>query len=175
MKFWLSLILGTISISAGLTYLNLYKGAQTVQYPALPKKPDPAVIEFVNVKQPVEGANTIVLANAVTIELPQVPVGKHVEGLVRLKSVGKVPLTLTLQDATPNLEVYFNDKRVTGTDPRVELPAGQEGTVRLVWSPTREQITQPEQPKTRALVRFDHNDDRFTDALIFELKAAVVK
>lgn len=175
MKFWLSLILGTIVISAGLTYLNLYKGAQTVQYPPLPKKPDPAVIEFVDVKQPVEGATTTVLANAVTVELPEVPVGKRVEGLVRFKNVGKAALTLTLQDATSNIEVYFNDKRITGTEPRAELPPGQEGAVRLVWAPSREQVTQPEQPKTRALVRFDHNDDRFTDALIFELKAVVVK
>jgi hypothetical protein len=30
MKFWLTLIVGTIAISAGLTFLNLYKGAQTL-------------------------------------------------------------------------------------------------------------------------------------------------
>lgn len=175
MKFWLSLVLGTVVVSAGLTYLNLYKGAQTVDYPPLPKKPDPAMIEFVDVPQPVPGSNLVVQANAVTVELPETKVGTRVEGLIRFKSVGKAPLALTYQNATPNLEVYFNNRRVTGTDARVELPPGKDGVVKLVWVPTREQITQPEQPKTRAVVRFEHNDDRFTDDLIFELKTFVGK
>jgi hypothetical protein len=47
LKFWAALILGTIGISAGLTYLKLYRGAQTQAPPPPAVQTQQAHAEFI--------------------------------------------------------------------------------------------------------------------------------
>jgi hypothetical protein len=175
MKFWLTLILGTIAISAGLTFLNLYKGAQTISYPPPAKPEKSAQIEFIEVPQPIKEAKTVISANAVSIDIPDTRVGVRNECHIRFKSTGEAPLHLTFESTASGLEIYIEDRRITGTDPHFELPPGREANLKLVWTPTRDQVSNDDKPRTRGVVRFAHNDQRFTDELIFEARAKVSK
>jgi hypothetical protein len=182
MKFWLALILGTIGISAGLTFLNLYKGAQTLSYPPPAPPVKPSRIKFVEVRQAKPEMQTLIRANAITFQVGDTEQGDRHEAQIRFSNAGQADLILTFKDSSSNkegqgpLDVVINDTRITGTNPRFTLPPGGSALLKLTWAPGRGDVMPPDaRTKARAFVRFEHNDDRYIDDLIFEIRGNVTR
>ncbi len=176
MKFWAALILGTIGISAFVTYLNLFKEAQTLEVAPLPPKTEPPLIEFgdllprkdnVEVKQEIS-------ANVLLVQMGTTYLNEEQEVGIKLNNVGKGPLELTLLTKSCGCSrVLFNDKEVTNTDHTVKIEPGGGGILRLTWKPEKRDVMVGPQESFRIRATFVHNDERYSDNLHFEVSTVV--
>lgn len=175
LKFWLALILGTIGVAAGITYLKLHRGAQTISYPPVAARNKQARVEFIQAQPDTDDLKVEVSANVVTFHAKQSKAGKEYQMSIKLKNVGEADLDLNLlsQSCTCS-EVYVDDKRVTLTDHQKKVPPGQTATIRMNYIPNKDQIANEEGKKTRVRATFTHNDERFSDNLHFEIVTLVV-
>jgi hypothetical protein len=173
MKFWLPLILGTIAVSAFLTYLNLYKGAQTLAVPAAPPAAVPGKLEFGGEAVSINGKQAAVnlVANVVELDAGIAYVGDTTNVGITLKNSGEGALELAMDDfgGCDCATYYFNDKEITKTDPRVTIPPGKSGVLRVAFKPQIKHVT--EQFRNRA--SFNHNDPRFNDKIHIEIISRV--
>jgi hypothetical protein len=174
MKFWIPLIFGTIAVSAFLTYLNLYKGAQTLTVPPPPPPSAPAKLEFGS--EPVKigdtpAAKLNIQANVVELDAGICYVGESPTVGVEFKNTGEGPLELALEDFgnCDCASFYLDKKELTKTDPRFTIPPGKSATFKLTFKPQIRHVA--EIFRTRASM--SHNDQRFNDRIHIELVANV--
>src|SRR5262245_49899389 len=122
MKFWIPLIFGTIAVSAFLTYLNLYKGAQTLPVSSPPPAATPGKLEFEPVNGNAAGVNLV--ANVVELDAGVSYVGESKSVGIRLKNIGEGPLELVMEDfgGCDCATYYIDKKEITKTDPKVTIP-----------------------------------------------------
>jgi hypothetical protein len=169
MKFWLPLILGTIGVSAFLTYLNLYKGAQTLSFPPVATKS--AVFGRLDIGAGVSlkgkpAPHVEQLANVVEVDGGVSYVGERSDAAITIRNTGQGPLELSLLEKSCTCaNIFVDDKEVTPTDHVVTLAPGKSAILRMSWKP--EVRNSGEHSRIRA--RFEHNDPRYNDNFIFEI------
>lgn len=173
MKFWIPLIFGTIAVSAFLTYLNLYKGAQTLTLPPPPAPAVPGKLDFGN-PVPINGkpaADVQIDANVVVLKAGVSYVGETTSVGIELKNTGEGPLELAMEEfgGCDCANYYMDDKEITKTNPRVTIQPGRSAVLRISFKPQIKHVT--EQFRNRA--SFSHNDPRFNDRIHIELQSSV--
>lgn len=172
-KFWLALILGTITISAGLTYLKLHRGAQSIPYPPPAPKTKPPAIEFLHSKADTDEVKMEISANVVTFKVKESKSDRANEVGFIVNNTGEGELVLDLRGASStNADIYFDQQKVTLTDHTVKVPPGKSANVRIIYTPTYD----PEKGtggKTKITTSFEHNDVRYSDNLHFEIETEV--
>lgn len=174
-KFWLALILGTIAISAGLTYLKLHRGAQTISYPPPAPKSKPPVLEFLSNMPNTDDVRMGISANVLTFHVKETKADKPTEVSFKISNTGEGSLELSFRTSTStSIDVYVDKQHVTLTDHSVKIPPGQTAVVRLVYQVPFNPALRPGE-KTRLEVTFKHNDDRYSDNLHFEIETDVKK
>jgi len=173
MKFWIPLIFGTIAVSAFLTYLNLYKGAQTLAVSTPPPAATPGKLEFgpavsINGKRPA-GVNLV--ANVVELDAGVSYVGESTSVGIALKNIGEGPLELAMEDfgGCDCATYYIDNKEITKTNPKVTIQPGKSVEFRITFKPQIKHVT--EQFRNRS--SFTHNDPRFNDRIHVELVTTV--
>lgn len=172
-KFWLALILGTITISAGLTYLKLHRGAQTISYPPPAPKSKPPAIEFLPMKADTEDVKMEISANVVTFKVKESKADKPTEVSFKISNSGEGQLELSLQPSSnPSPDIYVDDQRVTPTDHQTKVLPGKTAVVRLIYIPKYDAL-KGTNDKTRITATFGHNDVRYSDNLHFEIETVV--
>jgi len=172
-KFWLALILGTIAISGGLTYLKLHRGAQTISYPSPAPKTKPPLIEFLSNMPQNDESSMEISANVVTFHIKESKADKPHEVSFKVHNTGEGALELSLrQVSATTIDIYVDKQQVTMTDHKVKIPPGQTGLIRLIYTPTVNTAKKPGD-KDRFTVVFEHNDDRYSDNLHFEIETDV--
>lgn len=168
LKFWLALILGTITISAGLTYLKLHRGAQNISYPPPAAKQELPQVDFQSIAS--NKSEMAVSANVVTFKVPESFVDEESSVSCHVKNNGKADLELSLQSKSCNCsEVYIDDQRVSLTDHLRKVAPGKTSVIKLVYKPKTEQLPKEPGDTSRIRATFQHNDDRFSDNLHLEI------
>jgi hypothetical protein len=142
----------------------------------------PSRVKFREVSHPGRDITTLIRANAVTFRIPDCVTGTRYEASVRLENEGEADLILTFKESSSNkegvgtLDVTIDDTRITGTNPRFKLAPKGSALLKLAWTPTRNDIIPGDAPwRSRGYVRFDHNDDRLIDDLLFEIRSVVTR
>ena len=172
-KFWLALILGTITISAGLTYLKLHRGAQTISYPPSAAKAKAPQVEFINTYTPSDEKQMEVSANVVTLILKESYHEVSEEVSFKVKNAGEGELKLSLMHESCNcLGISIDGQRVSGTNHESKIGPGKTVEVRINFKPKFDP-NRSSADKTRIRATFSHNDDRFSDNLHFEILTLV--
>jgi hypothetical protein len=168
-KFWLALILGTVTIAAGLTYLKLHRGAQTISYPPPAPKTKPPLIEYQNTQPDTDEKRVEISANVVTFHVKESKADKENEVMMRLKNTGEGPLELSLKHSSCTCaKIYLDSQLVTMTDHLVKIPAGQSALLKLIYKPKFDP-NRVNGDKLRITATFAHNDERYNDDLHFEI------
>lgn len=169
LKFWLALILGTIGIAAGLTYLKLHRGAQTISYPPVAAKTKSPAIEFSTIKPNSDDNKMEISANVVMFNVKESLADAENEVSCQLKNSGEGTLELSLKHASCTcIEIYFDKQRVTMTEHQVKIAPGQTAVVRLLYKPKLEPGTLAD-GRSRITATFEHNDERYNDNIHFEI------
>ncbi|HQR06984.1 MAG TPA: hypothetical protein PLN21_09190 [Gemmatales bacterium] len=172
-KFWLALILGTIAISAGLTYLKLHRGAQTISYPAPAPKTKPPSIEFLSTKSDTDEVKMEISANVVTFKVKESKADRPNQVSFKISNTGEGQLELDLRaSSSTSTDIYFDQHKVTLTDHTVKVPPGQSAVVSIIYTPKYEPDLVPG-TKTKITTTFEHNDVRYSDNLHFEIETEV--
>lgn len=170
-KFWLALILGTIAISAGLTYLKLHRGAQTISYPAPAPKTKPPALEFHPLKADTEEVQMEISANVVTFKVKDFKIDKPNEVAFKINNQGEGQLELSLQSLTSPIadtSIFVDQQKVTLTDHKVKVPPGKTVVVQMIYQPKYE-IEKAVGKTPKITATFEHNDVRYSDFLHFEI------
>ncbi len=168
LKFWLALILGTITISAGLTYLKLHRGAQNISYPPPATKQEFPQVDFQNIAS--NKTEMAVSANVVTFKVPESFVDEESSMSCNVKNSGKADLELSLLSKSCTCaEVYFDDQRVSLTDHLRKIAPGKTAVIKLVYKPKSAQLPKEPGDTSRIRATFAHNDERFSDNLHLEI------
>lgn len=173
MKFWLTLILGTITISAGLTYLKLHRGAQTIVYPPPAPKAKLPLIEFLPSKPNTDETSMEVSANLVMINVKESVADVEKEVGFKIKNKGEGTLELSYKSESCSCAtVYVDNQRVSGTSHMTKVAPGQTVDVKMTYKAKYEN-TGRGSDKKRIRVTFEHNDERYSDNLQFEIVTVV--
>ncbi len=172
-KFWLALILGTISIAAGLTYLKLHRGAQTIAYPPPAPKTKPAIIDFIATNPNNDDVSMEISANVVTFKVRESKADKENEVSFKIHNTGEGTLDLNLMHISHDFaKVYIDLQRLTPTDHQVKIAPGKTSVVRLLYNPKLENDKKGGE-KLHIITTFGHNDDRYSDNLHFDIETTV--
>ena len=172
-KFWLALILGTIAIAAGLTYLKLHRGAQTIAYPPPAPKTKPGFIEFITTNPNNDDVRMDISANVVTFQVKESKADKENEVSFKIHNTGEGTLDMDLfRSSSDSARIFFDQKLVTLTDHNVKIPPGQTAAVRWLYKPKLEADKKGGE-KTKITSVFQHNDARYSDNLYFEIETTV--
>lgn len=172
-KFWLALILGTISISAGLTYLKLHRGAQTIAYPPPAPKTKPAIIDIIATSPNNDDVSMEVSANFVTFKVRESKADKDNEVSFKIQNTGEGTFELSLRNSSSTfVQIYIDQQHVTLTDHLVKIPPGQTSVVRLLYRPKLEADKKGGE-KLRIDTTFEGNDERYSDNLHFVIETTV--
>jgi hypothetical protein len=172
-KFWLALILGTISISAGLTYLKLHKGAQTISYPPPAPKTKPAIIDFISTSPNNDDVSMEISANVVTFKVRESKADKENQVSFKIHNTGEGTLDLSLEKISPDFaKVYIDQQQLTPTDHQVKISPGKTSVVTLQYKPKLE-IGKKSGEKLHITTTFTHNDERYSDNLHFDIETSV--
>ena len=171
-KFWLALILGTITISAGLTYLKLHRGAQTISYPPPAPKTKPPAIEFVSMKANTDEVKMEISANVVTFKVKESRADRPNKVSFNISNTGEGQLDLSLLAAATGADIYIDQQKLTLTNHKIKVLPGKTAVVEIMYQPKFD----PEKPagtKTKIDTTFEHNDQRYSDYLHFEIETEV--
>lgn len=135
-QYWLALVVGTISISAGVTWLSMNVGAQGM----------PNVIEASS--QLAEPPKTVfegvrMVGNTIEIDHGQCQVDRDhaVEIPFRNEGKGKLRIQLTETSCKCVHEIQINGQPMKTGETWVEIPGGQSGVIRFGWHPKQEQLS----------------------------------
>ena len=170
LKFWAALILGTIGIATGLTYLKLYRGAQTQELPPVAKQTLQAHAEFIADNTPGNMTRMEVSGSIVTFQVKESIIDQEYTVPFKVRNTGQADLDLSLLNKSCSCaDIYIEDKRITLTDHSSKVAPGKTATVKLVYRPKKEQLPQQSGDKARIRATFNHNDDRFDGNIHFEI------
>lgn len=165
MKFWSTLCLGTIVISAGMTYLIMHQGAQTLpdDSPAAKELP-PSEARFKEGQ--LEG-------NVLAFNGGESHVGEESVIVVPVECAGDQKLKIELiRISCPCVNgLFFNGKRLELNEAFVLEPK-QKGELRLSWTPNEDQEGNP---AYRFSAVFVLNDPQFTPFFRLEVVTHVKK
>jgi len=174
-KFWLALILGTITISAGLTYLKLYRGAQTISYPPPAPKTKPPTIEFLPTKSNTDEVQMDISANVVTFNVKESKADRANEVSFKISNTGEGQLNLSLlpsSNTSGDVDIYVDQQKVTPTDHQAKVLPGKTAVVKMFYTP-KSSAEKGTSDKTRFTATFGHNDVRYSDNFRFEIETMV--
>lgn len=184
MRFWLTLILGTMLLSAGLTALTLYQGGQILDPQMLTPPPSPnAKPELAFELAP--GQEQI--ANGIEMLLPPAKSGSTHKVTVKCRNVSqgdtKGDVTLRLvrvqpgptkgRYVTPGLQVLYNGQPM-GPDTMTIRP-GESAEITMLWQVEGVHVAEQKPEGYHYRAEFDWNDHRFDDPLLIEAIMRVEK
>jgi hypothetical protein len=167
MRFWLTLIVGTIVISSGLTWLVLHQGAQTLPGVVFVPPPagDPPKLVFDQVE---------VISNTIVIDAGNSYVDKEskVEVAFRNEGKGKLEVRLIRTSCGCVHDVGVNDTKLSDGG-KIEIPPGGSGKLFFKWAPKKEQVLEG---PIRLTADFLVNDPQpqYLDGFRLELKTLVM-
>lgn len=171
-KFWFALIFGTIIISAGLTYLKLHRGAQTLDFQAPAEKTKHPLVEFLPVSESKYKMETS--ANVVTITVPESTIDQVEEVSFKALNKGEADLELSLLTKSCTCaDVLIDDQRISGTSHMTKIAPGKSAVIKITYKLKQEQVPAKAGEKVRLKAIFYHNDERYVDNLHFEIVTAV--
>jgi hypothetical protein len=165
MKFWLTIILGTVALSFGSTWLVMHQGAQEqVKYSYEPATGEPGEIEF--------GGPGKQVSNIRTIDVGRVMLGKPQSVEIPFRNTGKGPLTVELIRVSCGCahDVKIDgDKVEPGHKPVVKAP-GQSGTISVAWN-TKIDIVAAGGPDFVLSLDLLVNDPQYYEPVRIEIKS----
>jgi hypothetical protein len=165
MRFWLTLILSTVILSAGLTTLTLYRGGQAVTNSALAAPPP-------TLTKPEMGFDLapgqVQIANGIEATIPDIYPGDKPSVTIKCRNQGDGDLVLKLiRTQPPVIEVECNGQSLK-TESFVLKP-GQKGELTLHWQVDPKQVREQPQEGMRYKVEIDWNDHRFDEPLLIDI------
>ncbi len=172
MRYWLSLILGTIVVSFGITWLVMKQGQNIVLAP---------VVQATGAEEPPEivfelGPNMRQEANVIEVNAGPTKVGasNHIE--VKFKNQGKGPLRLTyLSESCGCAEIQIDGRKLNKDASPVVKQPGESGVIRFAWkAEPRHLSSQPPDSSFRFAFDMDTNEKRFTAALRIEAVSKIL-
>lgn len=166
MRFWLTLILGTVVVSSGLTFLTLHQGGQTITRTEITPPPPPNIRPEISFDlEP----GMMQIANGLEAKKDSAKFGETHNFSVKCKNQGNGDLTLRLIRVQPEeMEVRFNGKTLANND-TVTLKPGEKGEIFMKW-PVNIKIGRGQKPEGYHFrAEFDWNDHRFDDPLLVEV------
>jgi hypothetical protein len=170
MRFWFTLIVSTVAISAGMTWLVMHQGAQIEPPPARVTVASkvPPQIAF----PPAPGLK--VEANYLEVKAAPSVVGRQYAVEVRFRNQGQGPLELYLFRRGPGCtEVALDGKPLAENGERVVKAPGSEGTIRVTWSPAANHLEGQEGGGAHFTCDLQHNDPRLNDTIHIEVISPV--
>ena len=173
MRFWITLVVSTVVISFGLTWLVMHQGQEVlpVLAPTSSAAEEPPIVVFeLDKDQATE-------ANGVEAKVAESVVGQEREAVVKLKNTGKGPLRLAWHEppSCGCMELRIDGKAFGATSAPVIKKPGETATIALRWkAEQRHLINQPERGDSRFAVELKWNDPRFNANLRMEAVTRVV-
>lgn len=171
MRFWLTLILSTLILSAGLTALTLYRGAQTIApLPPPPQNTTKPEVTFLLEKDQEQ------IANGVEAKLPPVKVGSQhtitVKGQNKKDNSGDLTLKLIRTLPDEGFEVRCNGQ-VMEKLKTITIKPGETFEITLKFS-VSDKLAHTQRPDGfHFRAEIDWNDHRFDEPLMLEAIAKV--
>lgn len=173
-KFWFALIFGTVFISAGLTYLKLHRGAQTIDFPAPAEKAKLPLVEFQPADQQDSRIKMETSANVVTLNVPESVVNRDEQVSFKVMNKGQADLELSLLTKSCTCaDVFIDDQRISGTSHLTKIAPGKTAQIKITYKLKPDQLAASPNDKMRLRAVFAHNDERYVDNLHFEIVTAV--
>lgn len=153
LTYWLTLIVGTVVVSAGITWLVMNVGAQGM----------PDVIESgseVAIPPKIvfdKGQNLQIVGGNVRLEADKCVVDKSSTVVVHFKNegMGKLRLQLSRTSCECITEIKVNGEVVEKGRNWVETAPGQSGAISFSWKPKKDQLREP---NLRLSAEFQIND-----------------
>lgn len=169
MRFWLSLILGTIVVSGGVTWLWLHQGAQLdSSYGSLQQPLANGQLEFDDVKM---------VANVIDVAPGDSHLNETKAITVPFRNTGPGPLKLQYLRASCKCVggVSVDDVVLKqGGDPVIKN-AGDKGTLKIWWTPSKDSCEECDKKRMLIAVELFANDPRpqFSNPFRFEILTRV--
>ena len=162
MKTWLTLILGTISITGGMTYLVMHQGAQSLTDATSDDLSTPSKAEFSG--GPIEG-------NLLSIAGGDSRVGKESIVTIPIKCAADTPLRLELLRVSCACVngLYLAGQKIEENQP-VTIKPGETATLKISWTPKPEMSGNP---AYRFSINFFVNDPQYSPTFRIELTTRV--
>lgn len=172
MRFWLSLILGTILISFSMTWLMMHQGkevlAETPRLKPAAKEEPPAIAFELKDKQRAE-------ANVVEVSLPDSPVGELREAKIAFVNQGKGALRLEYMRESCGCQEMRIDGKKFGPNSVVLKKPGEKGEIIMTWRAEKKHLDgQEDKPFYRFSADVKSNDPAFNAPLRFEVLTKIV-
>lgn len=177
MRFWLTLVLSTIGISAGLTWLSLHQGAQIT--PGNVKLTDTGELpgEFTFDPKSLDkiAQNVTVQDNVISIATRESAVHQENTLEIKFQNKGKGPLRFSLITASCGCShAFLNGQELQKGEPGPDVAPNGEGTLKLVWKAQEKHFSEQEGDKGyRFAFEFYFNDTRFSDNLKIEVYSRI--
>jgi hypothetical protein len=164
LKYWLTLVVATILITAGITWLVMNVGAQGM----------PNVIEAVGAKAapPNMVFETHKLnSNTLEIDAEKSIVDKvsKVEVAFRNEGEGPLRIQLTRTSCACVHDVSINGQILEPEKTWVEIPAGQRGMLVFSWQPKKEQLSSGKPLRLSAEFQVNDPQPYFSNGLRLEI------
>lgn len=166
MKLWLTLVFGTIAISASMTYLVMHQGAQTL--------PDASQqdAEFSTPSKADFGKAGTIDGNVLVVDAGTSNVGKRTTVTIPIKCTAEHPLKLELLRTTCSCAhtPSFDGQDVLEKKP-VTLKPGETAEFKIPFTPKEEQA---KTPKYRFSMIFNTNDPQYSPTFRIQVETQVL-
>jgi hypothetical protein len=172
-KYWLTLVVGTVLLTASITWLVMNVGAQGM--PSVIES-GATVAEKPNlVWQPVKDVTMI--NNIIEAKPGQCHVGQASTVEIPFKNEGKGPLKIQLTETSCACvhDVSLNGEKMEIHRTWHEVPAGQPGTLRFSWTPKKEQLQARTLRLTAMFTLPNEPDLKYSNGLRLEIVTEVVE
>jgi hypothetical protein len=171
MRFWLTLIISTVILSAGLTALTLYRGAQTIT-PLPPPPQDTTKPELLFALEPGQEQS----ANGIEVKLPPVKVGTQhtftVKGRNKKDNSGDLTLRLIRTLPEADFEVRCNGQVMKKME-TVTIKPGESCEITLKWTVGHNLAHAQKPDGYHFRAEIDWNDHRYDEPLMIEAIAKI--
>jgi len=168
-QYWLALVVGTVVISAGVTWLSMNVGAQGMPnvIQASTDIAEPPRTVFPGVK---------LVGNTIEIQYGPGQVDKDHAVEVRFRNEGKGKLRMQLTETSCKCvhEIQVNGQRMTVGETWAEIPGGQEGVIRFGWHPKQEQLASGTLRLSATFALPNDPQPQFSNGLRLEITTQVV-
>lgn len=172
MRFWLSIILGTMVVSFGLTWLVMKQG-QNIELTPI------ATVASTDEQPEIAfdlGPNMRRESNVVEVQAGPTKVGASNQIEVKFKNQGKGPLRLTyLSESCGCAEIKIDGVKLKKESPPIIKNPGDSGVITFQWKAEPRHLTnQPPDGQFRFAFDLDTNEKKYTAALRIEAVSKIL-
>jgi hypothetical protein len=169
-QYWLALVVGTVVITAGLTWLAMNVGAQGMPnvIEASSQIAEPPQVVFESVKM---------VGNTIEIDHGKCKVDKDHAVEVAFRNEGKGTLRIQLTETSCKCvhDIEVNGQRMKQGETWVEVPGGQRGVIRFGWHPKKEQLASRNLRLSASFLLPNDPQPHFSNGLRLEITTEVTE